>query len=62
MSFGKHKGIPLSMVPIPYLLWLTVDKTTDKPYERGNYAWVKANDPVLFQQIKRRVHAYITGL
>ena len=34
MTFGKHNGKPISDVPISYVMWLLVDKSTDNPSKR----------------------------
>ena len=43
MTFGKHNGKPISDVPMSYVMWLLVDKSTDNTSKRGNYDWIKAN-------------------
>ena len=62
MTFGKHNGKPISDVPISYVMWLLVDKSTDNPSKRGNYDWIKANDPTVFQALKQRMHAHVAAL
>ena len=62
MTFGKHNGKPISDVPISYVMWLLVDKSTDNTSKRGNYDWIKANDPTVFQALKQRMHAHVAAL
>ena len=62
MTFGKHNGKPVTEVPISYVMWLLVDKSTDNPCQRGNHDWIKANDPAVFQALKQRLHAHIESL
>ena len=53
MTFGKHNGKPISDVPISYVMWLLVDKSTDNTSKRGNYDWIKANDPSYIEWLCR---------
>ena len=62
VTFGKYNGTPVSKLPMGYIYWLLVDKATDSKYERGNYKWIKAENPLLFECIKRRMHSVIDNL
>jgi len=62
LSFGKHKGKNVSVLPITYVYWIFCDKSTDNPYKRGNYDYMKESDTVLFNAMKRRMIRHIEQL
>jgi len=62
LEFGKHRGKPVSAVPLGYIMWMLVDQNRTTPYARGNYEWIKANQPPVFQAMKRRLLKHIKDL
>ena len=60
MTFGKHNGKQVTEVPISYVMWLLVDKSTDNPLKRGNHDWIKASRQMT-RQCSRRSWARSVG-